>query len=353
MRRRQVLDVERAAGAVPGVGAALVVLGPLEVGQHLGPGPAGVARGRPVVVVARLAAHVDHGVDRARAAEHLAARLVAAAAVQPRLRHGLEGPVGGAVLRQHGEPGRAVDQHALVDRAGLEQADRDRGVFAQPAGEHAARRAAADDDVVELPLPRCPCRSSPHRLSRSVLEHLVVADDLAALVELALALDPAALVVDPLAAQPPFGVEALLRAGGQLPAAAGRGLPGCPRTTCGRCRGSRFRGAAPGRRRRCTRCAPWAGRSGTSSRRRSARRRARSAASGARAPSCRSRGIPGRGPSPGAAARRESSSTAARGAWCRRRRTNRSTPPLALTSLSSRTAPLSQSVSLLRRSPRS
>ena len=51
MRAAQVHHVERAAAAVAGVGAALVVLGALEVGQHVGPAPAGVAFGGPVVVV--------------------------------------------------------------------------------------------------------------------------------------------------------------------------------------------------------------------------------------------------------------------------------------------------------------
>jgi hypothetical protein len=150
MRAAQVHDVERAAAAVEGVGAALVVLAALEVGQHVGPAPAGIARGGPGIVVLGLAAHVDHGVDRARAAEHLAARLVAAAAVQPRLRLGRERPVGAAGLAEQRESGRAVDQHALVDRPRLEQADANGRIFGQACREHAAGRSGADDHVVEV-----------------------------------------------------------------------------------------------------------------------------------------------------------------------------------------------------------
>src|SRR5262249_18219652 len=61
----EVGDAEGAAGAVVAVGPALLIFGAAEVGQHLGEGPAGIAAGRPAVVVAGVAAHVDHGVDGA------------------------------------------------------------------------------------------------------------------------------------------------------------------------------------------------------------------------------------------------------------------------------------------------
>lgn len=50
------------------------------------------ALGRPAVEIQWVAAVEDHGVDRGRAAEHLALLLVDAAARQPRLRTGLEPP---------------------------------------------------------------------------------------------------------------------------------------------------------------------------------------------------------------------------------------------------------------------
>ena len=53
-----------------------------EVGQHVVPRPALAARLAPQVVVARLAAHVDHAVDGGAAAEHAAARIGEAAAVE-------------------------------------------------------------------------------------------------------------------------------------------------------------------------------------------------------------------------------------------------------------------------------
>src|SRR5690606_4518497 len=82
------LGVE-ARGGVEVVGALVEVLVPPEVGQALVPAPAGVgaeavARA-PAVVVARLAAHVDHAVDAGTAAQHLAARVAQRAAVQARV----------------------------------------------------------------------------------------------------------------------------------------------------------------------------------------------------------------------------------------------------------------------------
>ena len=74
--------------------------------QHIVPAPAGEAELAPVIVIGRLPAHVDHGVDRRRAAEHLAARIVERAPVQARLGLGLEHPVGA----------RIADREQVADR---------------------------------------------------------------------------------------------------------------------------------------------------------------------------------------------------------------------------------------------
>ena len=75
-------DFQRPAGAVEVVGAARIVLGALEVGQHRVVVPALAAALAPFVVVGGVAAHIDHAVDRAGAAQHLAARLVHDAVVE-------------------------------------------------------------------------------------------------------------------------------------------------------------------------------------------------------------------------------------------------------------------------------
>ena len=147
--RAQVGHVQRPVGAVQGVGTALVALCAAEPGQHVGPAPAGGALGGPGVVVLGLAAGVDHGVDGAAAAQHLAARLEAPAAVQARLRLGGERPVAAPAGHGGDEAGGHGDLPAAVVTAGFQQGHAHGGVFAQPPGQHAAGRAAAHDHVVK------------------------------------------------------------------------------------------------------------------------------------------------------------------------------------------------------------
>ena len=132
------------------VGAALLVLGLLEIGQHVVKAPADIAALAPAVVVLVLAAHIEQAVDRARSAQHLAARLEHLAAVQARLRLGLVHPVDGFFLEQLAVAERHMDPDVAFLRAGLEQQHRMLAVRAQPIGQHAAGRARADDDVVEF-----------------------------------------------------------------------------------------------------------------------------------------------------------------------------------------------------------
>src|SRR6185312_651714 len=58
-------DGERTALPVEIVGPALVVLGLLEVGQHVVPTPADIAELAPMVEILLLAADVDAAIDRA------------------------------------------------------------------------------------------------------------------------------------------------------------------------------------------------------------------------------------------------------------------------------------------------
>ena len=104
----------------------------------------------PLVVVERIAADVDHAVDRGRAAERLAPRAVHAPAVHARLRLGDVGPVpGGAVLRIR-ERGRHPDA-PLPPRhrpTGLDEKHAHVRVLGEPAREYAPRGAGPDDNVV-------------------------------------------------------------------------------------------------------------------------------------------------------------------------------------------------------------
>ena len=94
-----------------------------------------------------MATDVDHGVDGAGSAEHLAARPVARPPRGRRDRLGRVHPVdprveeGAAVADGHLQP------EAAVAAAGLEEQDPAAPVLAQTAGDHAARRAGADDGM--------------------------------------------------------------------------------------------------------------------------------------------------------------------------------------------------------------
>ena len=136
--------------AVIFVGAALLVLGLLEIGQHVVIAPAGIAALAPAIVILVLAAHIEQAVDRTRAAEHFSARLEHLPAVQSRLRLGLVHPVDGFFLEQFAVAERHVDPEIGVLRSGLQQQHGMLAVGAQAIGEHASGRAGADDDVVEF-----------------------------------------------------------------------------------------------------------------------------------------------------------------------------------------------------------
>ncbi len=153
--RRPPLEDERAAAAAPLVGAGEAGLHALEVGQAVGVVPGVHALvGGPALEVQRVAALEDHPVDAAGAAEELAARVVDLATSHVRLRLRLVLPVVEPVADRVRQRGRHVDERVDLDvgAAGLEHQDGRAGVGAEPVGEGAARRAAADDhEVVGVP----------------------------------------------------------------------------------------------------------------------------------------------------------------------------------------------------------
>ena len=132
------------------IGSKVVVFVQQEVGQAVVPSPIGVAGDLcPLVVVARLAAHVDHAVDAGAAAQHFAARVAQSAAIEPIGWFGLIQPVGSriadAVKVAHGN----VNPVVVVFLARFDQQHTPARVCAQAIGEQAACGAAANDDVVK------------------------------------------------------------------------------------------------------------------------------------------------------------------------------------------------------------
>src|SRR5438094_5111006 len=141
---------QRPARAVVFVGTALLVLGLLEIGQHVVIAPTGIAALAPAIVILMLTAHIEQAVDRARTAEHFSARLEHLPAVQSRFRLGLVHPVDGFFLEQFSIAERHVDPEIVILRSGLQQQHGMFAVGAQAIGEHTSGRAGADDDVVEF-----------------------------------------------------------------------------------------------------------------------------------------------------------------------------------------------------------
>ena len=107
--------VQRPARAVVGGRAPVEVLRALEQRQHVVVAPAVVAEVRPGVVVAAMPARVDHPVQRARSAQHLAARPVQLAPGARGLRHRPVAPVLLAVPELE-QPRRIVDRRVVVRR---------------------------------------------------------------------------------------------------------------------------------------------------------------------------------------------------------------------------------------------
>ncbi len=148
------LDAPFAACPVKLALAEEMVRLPAKQRQHVVPAPAPEPELAPVIVVGRLPAHVDHGVDRRRAADHLAARIVERAAVEARFGLGLEHPVGARIADREQVADRNVKPDPVVLAAGFQQQHAIGRIGGQPVGQHAARRARADDDVVVLAVDR-------------------------------------------------------------------------------------------------------------------------------------------------------------------------------------------------------
>jgi hypothetical protein len=146
---RLVGDAQRPIDPVEFVRPALLILGLAEVRQDAVVVPAYTAALAPFIVVGRVAAHVDHAVDRTGAAKHFAARLIQRAVVEARLRFALEHPVdtriGVHLVETHGD----VDPRIGVATAGFQQQHAIAAGFAEPGSDRATGRAGAGDDVVE------------------------------------------------------------------------------------------------------------------------------------------------------------------------------------------------------------
>src|SRR3954471_22220668 len=105
-----------------------------------------------MVEIFRLAADIDHAVDRRGAAEHLAAWPEHAAIPGAGVGLGFVAPVDRRVREGLAKAERDMDPAVAVLTAGLEQQDPRRRILAEPRRDRASRRPGPDHDEVGLAL---------------------------------------------------------------------------------------------------------------------------------------------------------------------------------------------------------
>ena len=149
-------DVEGAAAPAKRISALCIVLHRPVSLEHFLPTPAGIAGNLPVFEVLGMAADMNHGVDRTRATQHLAARPVVFSSAQTRIRLGLIHPVQRGIVEGLAVAERHLDIEAPVAAARLEHQHPVAAAGRKPVGQHAARRSRAYDDEVVHQIDRPP-----------------------------------------------------------------------------------------------------------------------------------------------------------------------------------------------------
>ena len=112
-----------------------------------------------MIVVLVLTADIEEAIDRARSAQHFAARLDDLPVVQLGFRLGLVQPIDFGIVEQLAVAERDVNPDMSIMAAGFEQEHAVTAGFGEAVGEHAAGRSGADDDVIEP----CFVRNRRHR----------------------------------------------------------------------------------------------------------------------------------------------------------------------------------------------
>ena len=103
-----------------------------------------------MIVIARLPAHIDHAVDGGGAAQHAAARIVEGPPVEAGHGFRLEAPIGARIAHAIKVSDWDMDPEIIVAAARFQQQHPITRIDAEAVGEHTARRARPDDDIVEL-----------------------------------------------------------------------------------------------------------------------------------------------------------------------------------------------------------
>src|ERR1700733_3825112 len=120
--------------------------------KNIVPAPTGEPELAPMIVIGRLAAHIDHGVDRGRAADNLTARVTQAAAIETFFGFGLEAPVRARITDGKQISDGDVKPYPIVAAAGFEQKHALVGVAGKTISHQTAGGACADNDIIVLAL---------------------------------------------------------------------------------------------------------------------------------------------------------------------------------------------------------
>ncbi len=145
-----VADRDRSAGAVACRCAPFVIFHAPKIRQHIRPVPARIAASGPVVEITCIAPNIDHRVDRARAAEHLATRPVRRTTVKTRVRFGRVPPVHAGIRETSPVTDRYADPRAAIGPTGLENQHTIAAARRQPVRKHTAGGTGTDDHIVEF-----------------------------------------------------------------------------------------------------------------------------------------------------------------------------------------------------------
>jgi hypothetical protein len=150
MRLALVGDGEWTTNAMIFIRTILLILGSPEQRQDIRIGPAGVPQLCPVVIVLLLTSDIDEAVYRARAPQHLAARLEDLASIEVRLGFGLEHPVVSAVGEKLCVADRDMNPGIEIAPSGFDQQHAVAARGTETVGQYASGRSCAYDDVIIL-----------------------------------------------------------------------------------------------------------------------------------------------------------------------------------------------------------
>ena len=143
------IDAPFPASAMKNARTQIMIFVTLEQRQNIRPAPAPQADLRPGIIIRRLPAHVNHGVDGRRATDDLASGISQRAAIEARNRLGAIQPVSARIANGKQIANGDVEPDPVIAPPALDQRDPDARIGRQAIGKHAPGRAGTYDDIVK------------------------------------------------------------------------------------------------------------------------------------------------------------------------------------------------------------